>query len=427
MGVSVAFNGSGIEAQPGVEVSCDVQVRNTGLVVDRVMLDILGDAAEWATAEPAQLSLLPGTAESARIVFRPPRASWPLPGPIPFALRAMSQEDPAGSVIEEGSVAVGAFTDIKASLVPRTSHGRRRGRHRLIVENRGNAPAGLTLAAVDPDDALEFRFSPQAVTAEPGTAIFIRLHAVPRKRFIKGPGKSLPFQAFVLRGEAEPITVDGAMLQRQLMPEWLLPALAIASVAAVALVALWFLVFKPEVHSAATQAVAQQMRSLSSSAARANQAASQANQAAQNANSAASSAGGAGNGQQGSGSKPRPTASTGSGGSAPATAPVSTLMQSSVPPGKTVTYPYSLKSTQTLTVSDFVLENPNGDTGTMKIQYGNSPLFEFGLADFRELDYHFVQPLIFNAKHPLELVIVCKNTSTARCTAAMSFSGQLTK
>lgn len=421
MGVIAALEGSTIEAAPGAQASCEVLVRNTGMVVDRVLLDVLGDANEWATVEPDQLSLLPGTGGSARITFRPPRTSFPPAGPVPFALRAMSQEDPEGSVIEEGTVAIGSFTDISAEIVPKTSHARRQGHHKLIVQNRGNAAAEVRLSAADPDDALEFRFKPEFITADPGTATFVKMRAAPRKRFLKGQSKSLPFQAFVLPDEAEPVTAEGALLQRQIMPEWLLPALALAVVVGAALVALWFLVFKPEVHAAATQAVQQQTSSLASSAAKASQAASQANQAAANADAAAAGGG------SGAGHKGATPSSSASSSSSPAPVPVSTLIPSDVLPGKTGTYTYKIKKPQTLTVSDVVLENPAGDTGTMKIQAGKTPLFEFGLADFRNLDYHFVQPLTFTAANPLEIVVVCTNTGTTHCSPAVSFSGLLHK
>jgi hypothetical protein len=59
MGVSVAFDRASIEVQPGQQASRDVQVRNTGSVVDRVLLDVLGEAREWMTVEPAEISLMP--------------------------------------------------------------------------------------------------------------------------------------------------------------------------------------------------------------------------------------------------------------------------------------------------------------------------------------------------------------------------------
>jgi hypothetical protein len=424
MGVSVAFDQASIEVQPGQQASCNVQVRNTGSVVDRVLLDVLGEARDWVVADPAELSLLPGSSAPARLMFSPPRAAWPRAGEFPFGLRAFSQEDPEGSVIVEGEVTLAPFTELKADLVPKTSHARRRGRHRLIVENRGTTEADLALSATDVDNALEFRFRPDLFTAGPGTATFVRVRADPRQRFFKGSSKSLPFQAFVLHGQAEPVTVDGAVLQRQILPEWLLPLVALATVAAAALLVLWFLVFKPEVHSAAVQAVTQQTHALASSAAKANKAAVTANKAAASANTAAGSAGSAA-------AKAKSSASPGGSGSGGAAGdsgtPVSTLMSSKVAPGKTTIYPYKLTGKETLSVTDVLLENPDGNTGTMNIQSGKSPLFEFALADFRDLDYHFVQPLVFSASHPLEVVISCTNTGTTNCTPALSFSGTISK
>ncbi|MBV9445489.1 MAG: hypothetical protein JO345_06285 [Streptosporangiaceae bacterium] len=449
MAVSVALENASIEAQPGEQAACNVLVRNTGLVVDRILLDVLGDASGWAKVEPAELSLMPGTSESARVVFCPPRASRPRAGEFPFALRAYSREDPEGSVIVEGAVTLGSFIDVRAELVPRTSHARRRARHRLIVENRGNTGTDLQASAADPDNLLEFRTRPDRFFVPPGTATFVRLAAEPRRRFLKGPSKSLPFQVYVASGQAEPVTVEGAVLQRQIMPEWLLPLLAIATIAAAALVALWLLVFKPEVQSAAVQAVAAQTRGLASAAAKASQAAGAADQAAAKADAAAapgsaagsnppggsgsggSGSGGSGSGGSGSGARARGSPSPSSRGAptsvaSPAASPVSTLMASDVAPGKTGTYPYKLAADQALTVSDVLLENPAGDNGTMNIQSGASPLFEFALADFRDLDYHFVQPLEFSSSHPLEIVVACANTGSARCTPALSFSGTVT-
>ncbi|HEX4061746.1 MAG TPA: hypothetical protein VHY58_12085 [Streptosporangiaceae bacterium] len=425
MGVSVAFEQASIEVQPGQQASCNVLVRNTGSVVDRVLLDVLGEARDWVVAEPAELSLLPGSSAPARVMFSPPRAAWPRAGEFPFGLRAFSQEDPEGSVIVEGEVTLAPFTELKADLVPKTSHARRRGRHRLIVENRGNTGADLALSASDVDNALEFGFRPDLFTAGPGTATFVKMRANPRQRFFKGSSKSLPFQVFVLPGQAEPVIVDGAVLQRQILPEWLLPLLALATVAVAALLVLWFLVFKPEVHSAAVQAVTQQTHALASSAAKASQAAVKANKAAASANTAAGSAGSAA-----AKAKAKASASPGAPGSGAAGGsgtPVSTLMSAKVAPGKTTIYPYKLTGKETLSVTDVLLENPDGNTGTMNIQSGKSPLFEFALADFRDLDYHFVQPLVFSVSHPLEVVVSCTNTGSTKCTPALSFSGTLSK
>src|SRR5579875_3328399 len=443
VGVAVPLDSPVIEAEPGAETAFPFRVENTGMVVDSILLDVLGDAREWAAAEPAQLNLLPGTSERARIVFRPPRSSSLPAGEVPFAIRAMSTEDPDGSVIEEGVVRVGVFTELAVELVPKTASGRRMARQKLIVENRGNEQDEVTISAEDPDVALAFRIKPEAATVLPGTATFIKVRSAPRKRFLKGPSKTLPFQVAVLPERAAPVTADGVMLQRQMMPEWLLPALAITAAAAAVLVALWFTVLKPTVQSAATQAVNQQTQQLTASAKKADKAASQASNAAKQANAAAVAAGGgsqAGSNKQGTGS-PKGGTRSGSGKSGGAksgnasatTSPASGFLQANARPAagsataSFVTYPYPIAKGHTLNVSDIVLENPVGDNGLLQVRAGASILFEFGLANFRSLDYHFVQALQFTPAAPLTLAVQCANPHGKACTAALSFSGMLSK
>jgi hypothetical protein len=256
MGVAVTFaaDRETVEVKPGDEVACAIRVENTGAVVDGILLDVLGDAAEWASVEPAQVNLLPGASESVKVVFAPPRTSELAPGEVPFALRAMSQEDPNGSRIEEGVVQVGEFSELSASLVPKSATGRRSANYRLVIENRGNRAETLTVGAVDPDVKLEFRLRPEAFSAAPGVATFVRLSARPRKTFFRGPNRSLPFDVTAQPDDGDAVTADGVMLERQILPEWLLPLLGLALLAAGLILALWLTVLRPIVHSAATAA-----------------------------------------------------------------------------------------------------------------------------------------------------------------------------
>jgi hypothetical protein len=442
VGVVATIESVTLSVDPGAETACEVRVRNTGQVVDRVLLDVVGDAADWSTVEPPQLNLLPGTDGTARVLFHPPRSSEVLAGDVDFAVRARSQEDPDGSVVEEGTVTVTPFTELIAELTPRTARGRRASKFRLVVSNLGNAPIAAEVSALDPDELLVFTLQPEAVLARPGTATFVKLRAAPKKRFVKGPDKSLPFQAFVLPEVAEPVTVDGAMLQQQMMPRWLLPAIAVVVAGVAVLVALWFLVLKPTVVSSAQDAVAQQTTQLANSASAANQAATQANQAASKANTAAggggaaagSAAGGSGaaGAAGGSGSAGAGGSGGASGGGVPAGGtPVSALLQSNAAPTKTgsfATYPYTFPAGQTiLNVSDLVLQNPMGDSGILQVRAGDTALLEFGLDNFRNLDLHYVQQLVFTTKAPLVIAVECLNPTATNCTAAVSFSGSTQK
>ena len=230
MGVAVTFDddSAAVEVEPGSQASCSARIENTGSVVDGVLLDVLGEAADWASVEPAEVNLLPGASAQVRIVFGPPRSAGLAPGEVPFGFRAMSREDPAGSRIEEGSVRVGEFSDLGASLVPKTATGRRSARFRLIVENRGNKVEHLVVEAADADVKLAFHSRPTVFSAPPGTATFVRLTAVPRKAFFRGPNRTLPFEVSAQPEDGDPVKLDGVMLEKQTLPGWLLPALGIA-------------------------------------------------------------------------------------------------------------------------------------------------------------------------------------------------------
>jgi hypothetical protein len=253
MGVSVVFEGGSeaVELVPGQETEWAVRVRNTGQVVDRILLDVLGDTAGYAQVEPAQVNILPGTTERVFIRFSPPRVASLAPGEVPFGLRAISSEDPEGSTVEEGLVAIGEFGDLGAQLIPRSATGRRSAKFRMVVENRGNRPEPVRIEPLDPDDKLGFKTRPATFVAQPGTATFVRLKTIPRKTFFRGPNRTLAFEATALPEQGEAAADEGAVLQKQVLPEWLLPALGIVALVAGALAVLWFIALRPVVHSAA--------------------------------------------------------------------------------------------------------------------------------------------------------------------------------
>jgi hypothetical protein len=74
-----------------------------------------------------------------------------------------------------------------------------------------------------------------------------------------------------------------------------------------------------------------------------------------------------------------------------------------------------------------LLQNPDGDTGTLRIQRGDDVLLAFGLENFRDLDYHFIQPVRFTEDEPVVVSVDCRNTTPDDCTPAVYFSGTVAK
>lgn len=442
MGATATLATAEFVVEPGDQVACPVTIRNTGAVVDQFTIDVVGASAPWAAAEPPTVNLLPGDSVTINVLFAPPRSSEVLAGPVPFGVRVASHEDPDGSVIEEGAVTVAPFTDVTAQVIPAKIEASRRGRYEVAVDNHGNHPVGLRLYAESQEDDLAFRLDRPEFTLDPGMATYVKLRVRPRRPFLRGQSIRHQFRVLTTVDERESFFAEAAFVQRQMLPRWLVPVL-IALLALLALLtAAYFTVLRPTIMSAARAEVAAQTGQLAAVASSAQQQAKQAAQVATSAQQAASGGGkapGGGGAAGGSGSAPLAAAAA-----VPVPAGSSTNAtdfrieaDTNVTAGDTRTFTTFQQNPQqpansTLLVTDIILQNPFGDSGLLRIQRGDATdvLIEVGLQNYRDLDYHFVQPLVFQAGKPLEVSVNCQAAGTTgpndgKCHPAVSFSGQL--
>jgi hypothetical protein len=409
-----------LAVDPGQEVTAEVRIRNTGSVVDEFTLDVLGDAAGWASTDPPVVSLFPGVEGTAKLVLRPPRLASTTAGVVPYALRARSREDPAGSAVEEGTITVGAFSEPFTELAPRTSRGSRAGTHDLAIDNRGNARLNAGVEGTDADRQLKFDIKPPGVVVEPGMAGFAKVRVSPVKRFWRGQPKTRPFQLFVTPEGGAPITVDGTLLQESVLPSWFLKALLALIVLLIALVLIWLLLLKPTLDSAVTDAVASPLASLKADVNGALGAAGLPTIAP------AASAGGGGGGASPAPSGASGSASPSSGASSPAPSgsPVVVIPGLGNPvDGRLDTSQPAFTPTGTLFITDFVFSNPSGAEGTLTVSRGTTPLLSLQLANFRDYDLHFVTPIVIGPGQQLKMNASC--TSAGACDPSLFYSGYL--
>jgi hypothetical protein len=417
VGASIALTAPAVAVEPGSESTLEFRLRNTGSVVDEFTLGILGDAAGWTAVVPPTISLFPGAEETGRIVFRPPRNASVPAGAIPFGLHAVSREDAAGSAVEEGTVQVGAFQDPYAELVPRTSRGSRSGNHDLAVDNRGNVRLNAEVEAADADRLLEFDVNPPGVVVEPGMAQFAKVKVKPTKRFWRGSPKTRPFQLVVRSEGAAPVTLEGAMLQEAVLPPWFARAVMALIALLIVLIILWLFVLKPSIQSAASEAVASPLGDLRSDV----------NKALEDAGLPTMGPG------EGGAPSPSPSAAssggTGTGGSGGPPTPAPTPGGPFIPglgnpvDGRLVQGSRPLIPTGTLFVTDLVFSNPNAREGALVLTRDGEPLYELRLENFRDLDFHFVTPIVVAAGHELALSLSC--TAGAECDPSVLYSGYL--
>jgi hypothetical protein len=386
-----------VPVAPGSQATAQLRVRNTGSVVDQFTFEVLGDAAGWSAVTPPSLSLFPGAEEAVTLTFSPPRSSSVPAGQMPFGVHVVSKEDPQGSVVEEGTLEVAPFADVHAELAPRTSRGSRGASHDLAIDNRGNAPINATLSAVDPDRQLNFDLRPPGIVADPGTASFAKVGVRPRHRFWRGPAQTRPFQVLVEGTGPTPVTVDGTLLQEAILPPWFMRALLLLLGLLLLAVLFWVFILQPSIEATAEQRAADILAQVGITP------------------------------PPGGFTHTTPPPTSPGGGGSSGSSPSPGVVVASAPPlpgggsatdGRLVFGQPALvvQSGKTLFLTDLVFSNPsNTAVGELRLERSGQPLLVLRLENFRDLDYHFVTPIVVAAGQNIGLACgdptACSGTS----------------
>ena len=217
---------------PGGQAAVTVKVRNSGSIVDRFDVDVVGPSLGWVRVDPPSLSLFPGVEGTVTITWEPPRASNPRAGTYPFGIRVRPAADPAGSTVEEGRISVTPFTNVAADIVPVTSRGNKIGKHQVIVANRGNASSEVAVTAEDPDARLRFAVQPPRSVVAPDAKVGFGIRVEVDDPFPFGPARQRPFQVSVAAGRQAPIALRGTMTQQPMLPGWIPPVAGIVGIVA---------------------------------------------------------------------------------------------------------------------------------------------------------------------------------------------------
>jgi hypothetical protein len=440
MGATTSLASRQLSVTPGQSIEAKILVRNNGTLVDQFSLDIVGDSREWAEVEPRVINLMPGQDGEATVRFSPPRNSSVLAGQVPFGVRVLSREDPPNSSVAEGSVDVEAFTDLQLELSPKSSRCRTKAVHEVVVDNSGNHPIAVEVLTNDPEEQLDLSLDHSTLTVQPGTSAFLKLRAKPYDRFLRGADKRLPFGVTAVSGDLPPVNTEGTVVQQQMLPKWLLPAAIAVLAAAVVLTTLWFTLVKPTVQTAAreagrTAAKEQQAEMIAQVDAAEEKAAAAEEKAASAEKKVADVAAGdaaAGGGGGGRGATTGPNGVNIATGSA-VDFRIVTDPDAQPDPGEFDAFKVPdgvIPADKTLVITDIIMQNPRGDAGTLVIKRGDAVLLEVGLANFRDLDYHFLEPWTFSPDAALSVEVSCQlpgppEPGTGKCRPSVSFSGRL--
>lgn len=440
MSAVAAIRETRLTVDPGGEVSTEITVLNTGGIVDQFTLEVVGPAESWVTLEPRVLSLFPDAQQVAIARFHPPRSYAVPPGPVPFAVRIIPSNDPAGSVAEEGTIEVGRFEDVAAEMVPSVVEGRIGAHVNVAVDSRGNTPMRVRLLTSDPAAALRITPRPDFLDLMPNQASFSTVKLRPRFRHLRGAAKQNRFKVIVDHEGTALATLDGTMVQKPLLPRFALAAI----IAALAL-AVWLFVFRPVIRNTASSAANQV---LSSQQARTNQAAAAAQAASSKAAAVASKQASTAKSVNSlakklnalAHKKPAATTTTTTTTTLPppkfVTVSFNKSLENNVAPGSNAQVSWTVPASSSFALTDLVVDSlgpgTGGDVRVELTQSGQTTqtLIEVNLAQLSNVafqDARFQTPISFAAGQAVVLNVTCLQNDGGGCDVGVLFSGQLTK
>lgn len=391
-----------------------LQIKNNGTVVEGYDITVVGGPASWATVEPAQVSLYPGTATTATVTFRPPRSASTPVGSQRFGVVITPRDNPNNAVVPEGVLEILPFLDTTAELIPRTSQGRR-GKHQVAIDNRGNVPVNVLVHASSEGERARLSVDPIGLIIPPGEARFTKVRAKGRRAIWRGQPVTHNFVVDVTPENSTPVELEGTYVQTPVIPKWLIWALLGLLLLAGLLAALWFTLLKPTIESQAKEAAEEAAADAEKAAGEAKKNAEAANGAATNAQKSADKA------DQVAGQKPAPKVIV---------TEVSRRLFADPLDNATEAATYPITDEGVYRLTDVVLSNPQGDFGRAVLSVDGEVQMDVALENFRDLDFHFVSPIV--ASDQIRLVVTCRTPGTppdappaTRCDTSALLGGEL--
>ncbi|MFI7741401.1 PASTA domain-containing protein, partial [Kocuria rhizosphaericola] len=218
----------------GQESRVTLSVRNDSEIVEDYTFQVVGDLAEWSSVEPTHVSVYPGQTSTAVVTLRPPRTSAVSAGEHPYGVHVLPAKRPENAAVPEGVVELLPFYETVAELSPQSTKSRRGGTYQVAVDNRGNAPVAVALAAKSASDGLGLALSETEQTMDPGARWTSEIRAEPVKRLWRGAPVAYPFTVVVTPEEGPELPLAGTQYQDPVVSAWVpkgLMALAAAALA----------------------------------------------------------------------------------------------------------------------------------------------------------------------------------------------------
>lgn len=214
---------------PGQPAQVPVEVTNTLEVIDGVTAFVDMGPGLTAAAEPALLPLFPDGTGVITLTLTASRSFPTGSYEVPVELR--SSADPSHRLVEHIRVVVPPVPAATITAVPTAISSRHKGHFDLVVDNVGNVPLELSLAAADPNRALRTRFADPVLTVPPGESGDTVMSIWARRRLLGG---EVSHQVSVV-ATAEQVEVDtkAVFRHRPIIPRGARTVMILAAIVAV--------------------------------------------------------------------------------------------------------------------------------------------------------------------------------------------------
>jgi hypothetical protein len=212
------------------------------------------------------------------------------------------------------------------------------------------------------------------------------------------------------------------MLQASLLPRWLVVLVAALVGLALLLVILWYALFRPQIRSTAQNEVNSQLTAKGvtpvSTAGDSRSGAPVTSAGGPNGGGSTGAPSGA-SGQAAGGSSPGATRSGIDTASSRADRTINRAQQASGN-GKFVVF--NIPKGQSLQITDLLVENSAGAAGNLTLARSGTPVMQWAMANFRDLDYHWITPTVFGPETQVQMIV---SGCTGPCTPAIYYAGHL--
>jgi hypothetical protein len=424
VGAQARLTPPALDIAAGQTATVQVAIRNTGVSTDRFSVEMVRGTPSWIYLPATTLTLLPYEETSLPLTITPARSPDVPAGATSFAIRITSSEDPDDQIRVSGTVNVGAYSDVTIELVPKTLTGRLAARAQVTVTNASNIAFQGELSGRDPDLALGMSFSPGDINVAAGAVVTAGVVVRPRHRILRGIPVTHAFTVALTEthgaerdffgdptgppvtgeeGEAATlpapagvhppeVTVAGSMVQGPVAPDRSLPVAAVVALILVVALVGWFALVRPQIRSSVQSEVRHEL--------------------------AADGLTAGTEGRSGTSSSARSGVSV----NGPASTAGGLTVNGSLLAAGNGTQSYTVPVGKNLEISDLLVQNAAGDSGVVALAQGDRILMQWSLANFRDLDYHWITPIVIGPGVALQLQT---SGCTDTCTPGLYYAGAL--